>query len=179
MVFPFSRGEKVANGRMRGGSDRSNLRLNARVAMLAKWLAGFLICVLAMTLVLMSMADAQDVPLQKIPKPRPAQPRLKGVPMPKQVHAKWQPLPADVQVLTPYDMSPFPFDGVKPNEGTFLNIFAAGRRGHATGRGGTNWEDTTYNDRRVLLYLPKGFDIRKPATLVVFFHVMAQSSSET
>ena len=138
--------------------------------MLAKWLAGFLICVLAMTLVLMSMADAQVVPLQKIPKPRPAQPRLKGVPMPKQVHAKWQPLPADVQVLTPYDMSPFPFDGVKPNEGTFLNIFAAGRRGHATGRGGTYWEDTTYNDRRVLLYLPKGFDIRKPATLVVFFH---------
>ena len=114
-------------------------------------------------------ADAQ-VPLQKIPKPRPVQPRVKGVPMPKEVHAKWRPLPADLQSLTPYDMSPFPFDGVKPNEGTFLNIFAAGRRGHATGRGGTYWEDNTYNDRRVLLYLPKGFDIRKPAVMIVFFH---------
>ena len=115
------------------------------------------------------LASAQ-VALLKIPKPKPAQPRLKGVPMPKQVHAKLRPLTSDLTALVPFDMSPFPFDGEKPNEGLFLNIFAAGRRGHATGRGGTYWEDTTYNDRRVLLSLAKGFDVRKPAVMVVFFH---------
>ena len=90
--------------------------------------------------------------------------------MPKQVFAKLRPLTTELTALMPFDMSPFPFDGVKPNEGVFLNIFAAGRRGHATGRGGTYWEDTTYSDNRVLLSMAKGFDIRKPAVMVVFFH---------
>ena len=115
-------------------------------------------------------AASGQIALQKIPAPKPAKPRLKGVPMPKQVHAKLRPLAAELTALVPFDMSPFPFDGEKPNEGVFLNIFAAGRRGHATGRGGTYWEDTTYNDRRVLLSMAKGFDIRKPAVMVVFFH---------
>ena len=66
-------------------------------------------------------------------------------------------------------MSPFPFDGVKPNEGAFLNIRAAERRGHSS-RGQTYWEDTTYSDRRVLLSMPKGFNVVKPAVMVVFFH---------
>ena len=131
---------------------------------------GLLSALLAVAIVAIGPASAQQLPIQKIPKPRPAQQRVKGVPMPKEVHAKWRPLPTDLEALTPFDMSPFPFDGVKPNEGNFLNIFADGRRGHATGRGGTYWEDTTYNDRRVLLYMPKGFDIRKPAVMVVFFH---------
>ena len=130
------------------------------------------IAVLAVLLALVqgvALAGGQ-VALLKIPKPQLAQPRLKGVPMPKQVHAKLRPLTAELSSLVPFDMSPFPFDGVKPNEGSFLNIFAAGRRGHATGRGGTYWEDTTYSDNRVLLYMAKGFDVRKPAVMVVFFH---------
>ena len=32
------------------------------------------------------------------------------------------------------------------------------------------WEDTTYSDRRVLLSIPRGFDLRKPSLIVVFFH---------
>ena len=71
--------------------------------------------------------------------------------------------------MIPFDISPFPFDGVKPNEGLFLNVYASGRRGHAA-RGGTYWEDSTYNDRRVLISIPKGFNVLKPAVMVVFFH---------
>jgi hypothetical protein len=113
---------------------------------------------------------ASPIPKQKIPVPQAAAPRLKGVPVPKQVHAKLKPLAAELSGLIPFDISPFPFDGVKPNEGLFLNVYESGRRGHATGRGGTYWEDATYNDRRVLVSIPKGFDIRKPAVMVVFFH---------
>ena len=43
------------------------------------------------------------------------------------------------------------------------------RRGHSA-RGGTYWEDQTYSDQRVLLHIPKGFDPRRPALMVVFFH---------
>src|SRR6185436_18306270 len=32
------------------------------------------------------------------------------------------------------------------------------------------WEDETYSDDRVLLHIPKGFDIRRPSVIVVFFH---------
>ena len=39
-----------------------------------------------------------------------------------------------------------------------------------TVRGGTYWEDQTYSDQRVLLHIPKGFDPRRPALMVVFFH---------
>ena len=123
----------------------------------------------ALALVGPSPASAQ-IALAKIPKPKPAQPHLKGVPVPKQVHAKLRPLPADLTSLAPYDMSPFPYDGVKPNEGLFLNAFSYGRRGHISGSGATYWEDTTYNDRRVLLYIPRAFDVRKPSVMVVFFH---------
>ncbi|MDE3029859.1 MAG: alpha/beta hydrolase, partial [Paracoccaceae bacterium] len=45
-----------------------------------------------------------------------------------------------------------------------------GRRGHTAPRGGVYFEDTTYSDNRVLLAMPAGFDLNKPAALVVFFH---------
>ena len=32
------------------------------------------------------------------------------------------------------------------------------------------WEDETYNDNRVLLHIPKGFDVRRPSVMIVFFH---------
>ena len=44
------------------------------------------------------------------------------------------------------------------------------RRGRNTARGGVLWEDTTYSDRRVLMSIPRGFDLRKPSLIVVFFH---------
>ena len=44
------------------------------------------------------------------------------------------------------------------------------RRGHTSPRGGIYWEDKTYSDQRVLLHIPKGFDPRRPALMIVFFH---------
>src|SRR5262249_56429504 len=44
------------------------------------------------------------------------------------------------------------------------------RRGHTSGRGGVYWEDLTYSDRRALLAIPRGFDIRRPAVIVVYLH---------
>ena len=38
-----------------------------------------------------------------------------------------------------------------------------------TARGGTYWEDQTYSDQRVLLHIPRGFDPRRPALMIVFF----------
>lgn len=114
-------------------------------------------------------AQAKAKVSAKIPIPHAATSRDKVVPAPKEVHAKLRPLKEDRAELIPFDMSPFPYDGATPGEGAFINVIANGRRGHMS-RGGTYWEDTTYSDRRVLLYLPKGFDIRKPAVMVVFFH---------
>src|SRR5262249_3688210 len=45
-----------------------------------------------------------------------------------------------------------------------------GRRGHSSGRAGVLWEDATYSDRRALLFMPKGFDVRRPGLIVVFLH---------
>ena len=81
------------------------------------------------------------------------------------------PIPVTRNALVPFDTSPFPYRGVAPKTGTpFLDVAEGERRGRNAPRGGVLWEDTTYNDRRVLLSIPRGFDIRKPSMIVVFFH---------
>jgi hypothetical protein len=73
--------------------------------------------------------------------------------------------------LVPFETSPFPYRGNVPADGKpFLDVENAGRLGHTSPRGGVYWEDQTYSDRRALLYIPKGFDPRKPALIVVYFH---------
>ena len=68
-------------------------------------------------------------------------------------------------------MTPFPYRGEVPDKNRpFLDVADGERRGHSTVRGGTYWEDQTYSDQRVLLHIPKGFDPRRPALMVVFFH---------
>ena len=68
-------------------------------------------------------------------------------------------------------MTPFPYRGDVPDKNRpFLDVADGERRGHSTVRGGTYWEDQTYSDQRVLLHIPKGFDPRRPALMVVFFH---------
>ena len=37
-------------------------------------------------------------------------------------------------------------------------------------QGRVYWEDQTYSDRRVLLHIPKAFDVRRPALMLVYFH---------
>ena len=67
--------------------------------------------------------------------------------------------------------SPFPYEGSNPETGeAFLNVLDGKRRGHKSPRGGINWEDVAYNDRRSLFYVPAGFNLNRPAALVVFFH---------
>lgn len=67
--------------------------------------------------------------------------------------------------------APFPFRGVNPRTGKkFLNYRQDGRVGHKTGFGRLYWEDQTYSDDRVLLHVPRDFDVARPGVMVVFFH---------
>jgi len=82
------------------------------------------------------------------------------------------PLGATKTALVTFNVTPFPYDGMVPEKNRpFLDVVEGDRRGHySTRSGGTYWEDQTYSDRRVLLHIPKGFDPRRPALMIVFFH---------
>jgi hypothetical protein len=73
--------------------------------------------------------------------------------------------------IVEFATTPFPYDGEVPGQGKpFLDTADGARRGHTSPRGGLYWQDQTYQDRRVLISIPAGFDPRKPAYLIVFFH---------
>jgi len=73
--------------------------------------------------------------------------------------------------LVPFAVTPFPYHGVIPDKGKpFMDVNQNGRLGHTSGRAGVLWEDETYSDRRVLLYVPSSFNPRKPAVMILFFH---------
>jgi hypothetical protein len=81
------------------------------------------------------------------------------------------PLPASKTALVSFETTPFPYRGIVPEKNKpFLDVADGARLGHNSARGGTYWEDQTYSDRRVLLHIPKGFDPRRPALMIVFFH---------
>jgi len=82
------------------------------------------------------------------------------------------PLKAPITAFVPFDYAPFPFHGLIPDSGKkFIDKIDGNRKGHVSPRDNSvHWEDETFSDNRVLLYLPQGFDIRKPALIVVFFH---------
>ncbi len=89
-----------------------------------------------------------------------------------------QPRPADIAPvaqakteLIEFATAPFPYEGVVPGtEQPFLNVVEGEQKGHRTSRGAVLWEDETFNDNRVLVHIPSGFDINRPAVMVVFFH---------
>ena len=88
-----------------------------------------------------------------------------------QVQTRSAPLKEAKTALVPFDTAPFPYHGNMPGtDAPFLNVSEAGRKGHRTGSGRVYWEDQTYSDNRVLLHIPKGFDVRRPALMIVFFH---------
>jgi hypothetical protein len=94
-----------------------------------------------------------------------------AIPVPHAVQSRAGPLPRAKSKLVEFDTAPFPYNGLIPRTGQpFINVVENGRRGHRTGTGHLYWEDETYSDRQVLLHLPKGFDIRRPGLLIVFFH---------
>jgi hypothetical protein len=81
------------------------------------------------------------------------------------------PLAAPKIALVPFEHSPFPYRGQVPDKNMpFLDVTEGDRAGHSSPRGGVYWEDKTYSDQRSLLYIPHGFDPRRPALIVVFFH---------
>src|SRR5262245_24598426 len=101
-----------------------------------------------------------------------AKPRVTdGVPVPHEVSARVPPLKSARNELVEFDLAPFPYRGVNPRTSRpFLDVTDSdGPRGPRTGRG-LLWEDATFSDRRALLYIPRGFDVRKPGVIVVFLH---------
>ena len=80
-------------------------------------------------------------------------------------------IPATKTALIPFDVTPFPYSGMIPDTGKpFLDVVEGDRRGHSSPRGGVVWEDQAYHDHRVLLSIPAGFDLNRPAVIVVYFH---------
>ena len=76
-----------------------------------------------------------------------------------------------------FKTSAFPYRGMIPADADtnerarpFLDVSADGRLGHTSPRGGLLWEDTTYNDRHVLLAAGPDFDPSRPGVIVVYFH---------
>ena len=84
---------------------------------------------------------------------------------------RFKPIAREISEVLSMKHSAFPYDGENPETGeTFLNVVDGQRRGHKSPRGGVNWEDVAYSDRRSLFYVPAGFNLNRPAALVVFLH---------
>jgi hypothetical protein len=82
-----------------------------------------------------------------------------------------QPLGEAKSQLVAFNASAFPYRGLAPDtRKPFFDRREGKRLGHSTARGEIYWEDTTYSDRRSLLYLPPGFDANKPSLIVVYLH---------
>ena len=97
---------------------------------------------------------------------------VQAVPVPHEVHARIPPLKTPKSALVEFDQSPFPYEGVVPRTSRpFFDVTDEdGRRGHSSARAGVLWEDATYSDKRALLFMPRGFDVRRPGVIVVFLH---------
>ncbi len=73
--------------------------------------------------------------------------------------------------LVDFQTAPFPYHGRVPGSNRpFLNAGEPGHRGHVNFRGRVFWESETFGDSRVLLHVPPGFDPKRPAVIVVYFH---------
>lgn len=93
------------------------------------------------------------------------------VPTPHPVHSRQGPLPKSVTRLASLNAAPFPYEGMMPGANRpFIEADETGRRFHRTAGGRVYWEDESYSDPRVLLHIPRGFDIRRPGLLVLYFH---------
>jgi hypothetical protein len=110
--------------------------------------------------------------VRDMPEPNSAAPRNVADLGPSRSRAPSEAASPDESItkLVAFDTAPFPYHGAQPGGGPFLNVGGEGRRGHRTGRGQVLWEDQTFSDNRVLLHIPAGFDPKRPAVMVVFFH---------
>ena len=72
--------------------------------------------------------------------------------------------------LVAFNTAPFPYEGLVPGGGPFLNVRDGEQRGHRSYTGKVLWENEVFGDSRVLVHVPETFDPSKPAVMVVFFH---------
>lgn len=73
--------------------------------------------------------------------------------------------------LADFETAPFPYDGTVPGtDRPFLTAGSPGNRAHVNFRGRVLWVSKTFSDDHVLLHIPSGFDPKKPAVMLVFFH---------
>jgi hypothetical protein len=119
-------------------------------------------------------AAAKRAASQPMPRPRPSV-RLASLEDEAPPVAATRPrVPSSFGTLTSledFETAPFPYHGMTPaSDRPFLNVGTDGHWGHVNFRGEVLWESETFNDDRVLLHIPSGFDPRRPAVMVVFFH---------
>ncbi len=82
-----------------------------------------------------------------------------------------QPLKDAKTQLVAFNASAFPYRGNLPGTNKpFLDAKDGKRRGHTTLKGDVCWEDTTYSDRRSLLFLPAGYNPQLPSLIVLYLH---------
>jgi hypothetical protein len=122
----------------------------------------------------------QAVQTSSVPRQASAEPsRKRAAPEPTYQVASLAPqvpyqrptLQEDQTTLVSLKSSAFPYLGNNPRtEQPFLNVSSGQRRGHRGLGGRVYWQDETFNDNRVLIHVPKTFDVRKPGIIVVFFH---------
>jgi len=118
-------------------------------------------------LLLPMTAHARTKPKQKAQKPAP-KPAAKPAPA---APVGPQPLKEAKTQLIAFNASAFPYRGTVPDtRKPFLDVRNGTRRGHTTSRGDVCWEDTTYSDRRSLLYLPAGYNPQLPSLIVLYLH---------
>jgi hypothetical protein len=104
-------------------------------------------------------------------KPAPKRPAAARQAPAKPAIGPLQPLKAAKSELVAFNTSAFPYRGVVPGTNKpFLDVRQGKRFGHTTMRGDVCWEDTTYSDRRSLLYLPAGYNPTLPSLIVMFLH---------
>jgi hypothetical protein len=83
-------------------------------------------------------------------------------PFPLRSDIRVPPLAQEVTSLVPMANAPFPLRSADAED--------SGKRVGINFRGSVRWEKGAFNDPRVLLHIPKGFDPNKPSVMVVFFH---------
>jgi hypothetical protein len=73
--------------------------------------------------------------------------------------------------LVDFATAPFPYHGMVPGSNRrFLSSNEHGDTRHVNFGGRVFHESQTFNDDHVLLHIPAGFDPKRPAVMVVFFH---------
>jgi hypothetical protein len=110
-------------------------------------------------------------PAQQMASPNPAPQVASLGPAPDTMLARPSPAVEAKTSLADFESAPFPYHGMAPGSGrNFLNAGEQSHLGHTNFRGRVFWESQTYSDDHVLMHIPAGFDPRRPAVMVVFFH---------